>query len=96
MMLAQLPAMPLIKIALLYLACPLLAACSTPPATITRGETQSTQMSPTDLAQSDSNRMATLGIQDNLASLLLLADKLYRRNPTEWHKSNTSREAALA
>ena len=61
-------------------------------------------MSTAELAQSDVNRMATLGMRDNLASLMLLADKLYRRNPTEWRKSgtantisnSTSREAALA
>ncbi len=52
-------------------------------------------MSSTELAQSDSNRMATLGMRDNLASLMLLADKLYRRNPAEWRKANSSREAAL-
>ena len=96
MMLAQLPAMPLIKAALLYLACLVLAACSTPPAPITRGEAQSAPVSPAELAQSDSNRMATLGMRDNLASLLLLADKLYRRNPMEWRKAYSSREAALA
>ena len=83
------------KAALLCMSCFLLAACTTPPAPITRGEAQSTPMSSTELAQSDSNRMATLGMRDNLASLMLLADKLYRRNPAEWRKSNNSREAAL-
>lgn len=57
-------------------------------------------MTPSELAQSDVNRMATLGMQGNLASLLMLADKLYRRNPAEWRKAsanlNASREAALA
>ncbi len=53
-------------------------------------------MSSTELAQSDSNRVATLGMRDNLASLMLLADKLYRRNPTEWRKGSGSREQALA
>jgi len=92
----QLPNMPHIKTALLCMTCLLLAACSTPPAPITRGEAQSAPMSSAQLAQSDSNRMATLGMRDNLASLMLLADKLYRRNPSEWRKANTSREAALA
>ena len=40
--------------------------------------------------------MATLGMRDNPASLTLLADKLYRRNPAEWRKASPSREAALA
>ena len=54
-------------------------------------------MHPAELAQSDVNRMATLGMRDNLDSLLRIADKLYRRNPAEWRKSGaTSREAALA
>lgn len=83
------------KAALPYMAFVLLAGCATPPAPITRGEAQSAPISSTELAQSDSNRMATLGMRDNLASLLLLADKLYRRNPAEWRKANTSREAAL-
>ena len=88
--------MSLIKTTLLCMVCLLLQACTTPPAPITRGEAQSTPMSPAELAQSDSNRMAVLGMRDNLASLMLVADKLYRRNPTEWRKANISREAALA
>ena len=47
----------------------------------TRGETQVAPLLPTELAQSDVNRMATLGMRDNLDSLLRIADKLYRRNP---------------
>jgi hypothetical protein len=91
--------LPLIERARLKLLLPfflMLAACSTPPAPITRGEAQSAPLSTAELAQSDANRMATLGMRDNLASLMLLADKLYRRNPTEWRKTNPSREAALA
>jgi hypothetical protein len=93
--------LPLIDCTRFKIALPLafsfvLAACSTPPAPITRGEAQSAPMSSTELAQSDSNRMATLGMRDNLASLMLLADKLYRRNPAEWRKANPTREAALA
>ena len=79
----------------------LLHGCASPtPAPTTRGEAQSAPMATAELAQSDVNRMATLGMQGNTDSLLRLADKLYRRNPTEWRKSgNTgtaSREAALA
>lgn len=63
----------------------------------TRGETRVAPITPAELAQSDVNRMATLGMRDNLDSLLRLADKLYKRNPAEWRKSSaTSRDAALA
>ena len=74
----------------------LLGGCSaTAPAP--RGEAQSTPMVSSELAQSDVNRMATLGMRDNLDSLLRLGDKLYRRNPAEWRKTGlASREAALA
>ena len=40
--------------------------------------------------------MANLGMRDNPASLTLLADKLYRRNPVKWRKASPSREPALA
>lgn len=73
-----------------------LTACTTAPAPTSRGEVQSAPMSTSELAQSDVNRVATLGMRDNLSSLMLLADKLYRRNPAEWRKANATREAALA
>lgn len=54
-------------------------------------------LSPSQLAQSDTNRMATLGMRDNVDSLLRIADKLYRRNPSQWQKTGAvSRDAALA
>ena len=65
-------------------------------ASVQRGETPVAPMAPTELAQSDVNRMATLGMRDNLDSLLRIADKLYRRNPNEWRKTSAlSRDAAL-
>lgn len=74
-----------------------LAACSNaPPAPTSRGEAQGAAMTSSELAQSDVNRMATLGMRDNIDSLTRLADKLYRRNPAEWRKTAASREAALA
>ena len=74
-----------------------LAACSTaPPAPTPRGEPPVAPLTSGEFGQSDANRMATLGMRDNLASLSLLADKLYRRNPAEWRKSQATREAALA
>lgn len=93
---SPLPECPRLKMAFLVWLTLTLTACSTPPAPITRGEVQSAPISTSELAQSDSNRMATLSMRDNLASLMLLADKLYRRNPTEWRKANPSREMALA
>ncbi len=74
----------------------LLAGCASTAPT-SRGEAQSAAMTSSELAQSDVNRMATLGMRDNLDSLLRLGDKLYRRNPAEWRKTGlASREAALA
>ncbi|MEP6771384.1 MAG: hypothetical protein ABI893_06285, partial [Polaromonas sp.] len=62
-----------------------------------RGEAQAAPMAASEVGQSDVNRMATLGMRDNLESLLRLADKLYRRNPAEWRKTSTlGRDAALA
>jgi len=81
----------------LFLAVLLVLAGCAGPAPTTRGETQVAPMRPTELAQSDVNRMATLGMRDNLDSLLRIADKLYKRNPAQWQKAGaTSREAALA
>lgn len=57
------------------------------------GKVRSTAMTTADLAQTDINRMATLGMRANLASLYVLADKLYRRNPREWRKSGATSQA---
>ena len=73
----------------------LVTAC-TNSAPTARGEAKSSPMAPRELAQSDVNRMATLAMQDNLQSLLRIADKLYRRNPAEWRKNGQpTRDAAL-
>ncbi|MFT3779084.1 MAG: hypothetical protein QM772_12535 [Ottowia sp.] len=48
-----------------------------------------------ELIQSEGNRITQQAMQANRRSLLLLADKLYRRNPAEWRKSAATREAAL-
>ena len=79
----------------LFLAALMLAGCASPAST-SRGETQVAAMGPSEVVQSDVNRMATLGMRDNLDSLLRIADKLYKRNPAEWRKTGTtSRDAAL-
>ena len=71
-----------------------LSGCSSPPTP--RGEVQGEASAADELAQSDTNRMATLAMRDNMDSLLRLADKLYRRNPAEWRRSGqATREAAL-
>ena len=61
-----------------------------------RGEVGGAYFSPAELLQSEGNRMTQAAMQANRRSLLLLADKLYRRNPAEWRKSAGSREAALS
>lgn len=71
----------------------LLNACSTVPAP--HGQVRGAQASSGELAQSDTNRVATLSMRDNLESLYLLMDKLYRRNPTEWKKTGASRNEAV-
>jgi len=48
-----------------------------------------------EMAQSDTNRIATIAMRDNLESLYLLMDKLYRRNPAEWRKTGASREESI-
>jgi len=71
-------------------ACGLLAPTPAP-----HGEVQGASSSGAELAQSDVNRFATLGMRDNLDSLYRLLDKLYRRNPAEWKKTASSRELAI-
>ena len=76
------------------LALLLAAGCADTPAP--RGKVEGASFGPGEIVQSDSNRMATLAMQENLEGLLRLADKLYRRNPAEWRKgAATGREQAL-
>lgn len=44
-------------------------------------------MSIDQMAQSDFNRTVTIAMRDNLNSLNLLMEKLYKRNPLEWRKT---------
>jgi len=76
----------------------LFAGCAVfEPTPAPRGEAKSAPVTSGELAQSDVNRMATLGMKENLDTLLRLADKLYRRNPAEWRKTSAlGREDALA
>lgn len=50
-------------------------------------------MSADQLMQTDFNRTLTIAMRDNLASIALLLDKLYKRNPREWRKSGHSSHA---
>ena len=49
--------------------------------------TQFSEGRPQEFFQTSVDRMATLEMRDNLASLYLLMNKLYLRNPAEWRKS---------
>ena len=59
------------------------------------GEVQGSRFNADEFLQSEGNRLTQAIMQANLASLQLLADKLYRRNPAEWRKSAATREEAL-
>lgn len=70
-----------------------LAACSSTPSPY--GAVQGERFGKGEFFQSDTNRMATLAMQQNLNSLFALMDKLYKRNPSEWPKTAKSPEAAV-
>ncbi len=46
-------------------------------------------MRPEELFQTNVDRMATLGMRNNLNGLYVLMSKLYRRNPGEWRKGGS-------
>ncbi|MFJ7566703.1 hypothetical protein ACIQW9_07065 [Herminiimonas sp. NPDC097707] len=74
----------------------LLTACSTmDTASNKHGEVKGTSISGREMGQSDTNRIATLGMRSNLDSLYLLMEKLYRRNPAEWKKTAASRDESI-
>lgn len=50
---------------------------------------------PAQLAKTDLDRVADIHRREVFASLRLLAEKLYRRNPREWRKSAASLDAAV-
>ncbi len=72
----------------------LLAGCADTPAP--RGKVDGAPFTAGEIVQSDSNRMVTLAMKENLDGVLRLMDKLYQRNPGEWRKTADSREAAAA
>jgi hypothetical protein len=70
-----------------------LAGCASTPAP--HGEVQGASVSGKEMAQSDANRIATIGMQANLDSLYTLMDKLYRRNPAECKKTGADRDDCI-
>lgn len=74
------------------LALTLLTGCSSPPV---KKDVDGEGFSSGQMLQNDANRAANLAMRDNLDSLSLLLDKLYKRNPSQWKKTGaTSREQA--
>lgn len=64
----------------------MLAACAANSPVPARTE----EMSTDQIMQTDFNRTVTVAMRDNLASIDVLLDKLYKRNPREWRKSGQS------
>lgn len=72
----------------------LLPACATKPGADGRAETH---FNPKYLAKTEIDRVVDTSREQVMESLLLVADKLYRRNPREWKKAGLAdRDAALA
>lgn len=75
-----------------FLAFALLAGCTSPPV---KKDVDGAGFSSGQMLQNDANRAANLAMRDNLESLSLLLDKLYKRNPAQWQKTGAaSREQA--
>lgn len=71
----------------------ILSACATKVGKDGRGETT---FDPKYLAKTEIDRVADASRTEVEAGLMLIADKLYKRNPREWKKGGqASREAAL-
>ena len=77
------------------LAVLLLAGCAT-PAEPTHGVVPATEPTASEIAQTTSDRLATLTMRANLDSLYLLMDKLYARNPTQWRRGGAASAQAAA
>lgn len=70
-----------------------LTACAA--ASGSSGPKATTGFDPAQLAKTDLDRVADIHRREIFASLHLLAEKLYRRNPREWRKSAGSLDAAV-
>lgn len=69
-----------------------LAACATK---VGRDGQRQTTVEPRYLAKTEIDRLADTARAEVVSDLMLIADKLYKRNPREWKKSAATREAAL-
>jgi hypothetical protein len=69
-----------------------LTACATASGS---GPKATSGFDPAQLAKTDLDRVADVHRREVFASLHLLAEKLYRRNPREWRKSAGSLDAAV-
>jgi len=84
--------------------CLLLSACATQPSYPAAAPSTGKRPPPTergfrtsDLAKADVDVVAETHVSECLASARLVMEKLYRRNPREWHKSKfASMDAAMA
>lgn len=65
-----------------------LAGCASSSAPTTRGTPKDEGMSFDQFGQTDFDRTVTVAMKQNLATLSALMEKLYKRNPSEWHKSH--------
>lgn len=66
------------------------------PTTGHRQPPQPREIQPSDFAKSDIDSAIEIHLQESLASVRLLTDKLYRRNPREWRRGGyASREVAV-
>jgi hypothetical protein len=65
-----------------------LTACSSQPIQRSDGTSSARPFSVTNLAKGDIDTVTEISQQQVLASLKLLTEKLYRRNPAEWRKSS--------
>ncbi len=75
------------QFSVLLLTATLLSGCASANNTGKLTGPNNESMSIDQLAQSDFNRTVTIAMRDNLSSLHLLLEKLYKRNPLEWRKT---------
>jgi len=88
---------------LLAVALALVAGCTrevripdAAPTTGHRPPPQARAMQPADFVKGDIDSAVEIHLQESLASVRLLTDKLYRRNPREWRRGGyASRDAAV-
>lgn len=78
------------------LCCLWIPAACTSSAPTTRGQVKGVNYSSQEWLQSERNRLTSMTMHANQDSLMLLAEKLYRRNPQEWQKTANSLPEALA